>query len=189
MKLIALRCPNCTHPLAVENDDVVVACQTCQNTVAISENGPVKMAVQFAIPAGQHGAGNVWSPFWVFNGRVNIKRRETQGGGGSAEKDSRQLWGSPRSLYVPAWELNMHTAQKVGSYLIQQQPQLKEIERPSDLKLASATVTPGDARKLLEFIVLAIEARRKDMLKNLDFALEVGEPKMVALPQRMFGSL
>lgn len=188
MKLIALRCPNCTNPLAVENDDVVVACQNCQITVAISENGPVKMAVHFAMPAGQHGGGNLWSPFWVFNGRVHMKRRETQGRG-SAEKDSRQLWGVPRSLYVPAWELNMHTAQKVGSYLIQQQPELKEVERPADLQLVSATVTPGDARKLLEFIVLAIEARRKDMLKNLEFTLEIGEPKMMALPQRMFGSL
>jgi hypothetical protein len=188
MKLIALRCPTCTNPLSVENDDVVVACLNCQTTVAISENGPVKMPIRFAIPAGQHGLGSMWSPFWVFNGRVHIKRRETQGGG-SAEKDSRQLWGSPRVLYVPAWELTMHTAQKVGSYLIQQQPELQEVERPSEVQFTSATVTPGDARKLLEFIVLAIEARRKDMLKNLVFDLEIGEPQMMALPQRMFGSL
>jgi hypothetical protein len=83
----------------------------------------------------------------------------------------------------------MHTAQKVGSYLIQQQPELQEVERPSEVQFTSATVTPGDARKLLEFIVLAIEARRKDMLKNLVFDLEIGEPQMMALPQRMFGSL
>ena len=188
MKLVALRCPNCTNPLAVENDDVVVLCHNCQETVAISEKGPVKMSVRFAIPAGQHGLGSLWSPFWVFNGRVNIKRRDTQGRG-SGEKESRQLWGAPRALYVPAWELSMHTAQNVGSYLIQQQPDLKEVERPPEIQFTSATVTPGDARKLLEFIVLAIEARRKDMLKNLDFDLEIGQPQMMALPQRMFGSL
>jgi hypothetical protein len=82
----------------------------------------------------------------------------------------------------------MHTAQNVGSYLIQQQPALQEIERPSELQFTSATVTPGDARKLLEFIVLAIEARRDDMLKNLQFNLEIGEPQMTALPKRMIDS-
>jgi hypothetical protein len=187
MKLIALRCPNCTNPLAVENDDVVVACHNCQIMVAISENGPARMPVRFVVPAGQPQQPGVWSPFWVFNGRVHIKQRETQGRA-SGEKDSRQLWGSPRALYVPAWDLSMHTAQNVGSYLIQQQPALQEIERPSELQFTSATVTPGDARKLLEFIVLAIEARRDDMLKNLQFNLEIGEPQMTALPKRMIDS-
>jgi hypothetical protein len=82
----------------------------------------------------------------------------------------------------------MHTAQNVGSRLIEQQPQLQPVERPEGAHFISATVTPGDARKLLEFIVLAIEARRKDWLKSLEFGLEVGEPQMMALPQSMFGS-
>jgi len=188
MKLIALRCPTCSTPLAAENDDVVVNCNTCQTIVAISQNGPVKMAVRFATIPGQQAAINQWVPFWLFNGRVLIKRRDTQGGGGSAEKDSQQMWQSPRALYVPAWELSMNTAQSVGSRLIEQQPQLQPVERPEGAKFISATVTPGDARKLLEFIVLAIEARRKDWLKNLEFDIEVGEPQMLALPQNLFGS-
>jgi len=187
VKLLALRCPNCANPLAVENDDVVMACHHCGETVAISQNGPVKMPVHFAVPKGQQNVGNQWAPFWVFNGRVVIKRRDTQGTFGSAEKESRQLWESARALYVPAWELSMRTAQNVGSNLIQQQPLLQQIGRPEGAVFTSATVTPGDARKLLEFIVLAIEARRKDWLKNLEFELGVGEPQMMALPQRMFG--
>jgi hypothetical protein len=186
MKLIALRCPTCATPLPAENDDVVVACTNCHTTIAISQSGPVKMAVRFAVLGDKQAPGNQWVPFWVFNGRVMIQRRETQGGG-SAEKDARQMWQSPRALYVPAWELSMHTAQNVGSRLIQQQPQLQQIEQPQDAVLTSATVTPGDARKLLEFIILAIEARRKDWLKNLQFTLEVGEPQKMALPQKLFG--
>lgn len=187
MKLIALRCPACAEPLPVENDDVVVACNNCLTMVAVSLKGPVKMDVRFALPNGQQAAGNQWAPFWVFNGRAVIKRRDTQGGR-SADNESRQLWGSPRALYVPAWELSLHTAQNIGSRLIEQQPQLQPVERPDGAHFISATVTPGDARKLLEFIVLAIEARRKDWLKNLEFDLEVGEPQMMALPQRLFGS-
>lgn len=186
MKLLALRCPNCSNPLAVENDDIVMACHHCGEMVAISQNGPVKMPVRFAVPNGQKNPGNQWAPFWVFKGRVVIKRRDTQGVFGSAEKESRKLWSSVGTFYVPAWELSMHTAKHVGSNMIQQQPQLQPIERPNGAAFTSATVTPGDARKLLEFIVLAIEAQRKDWLKNLEFALEVDEPQMMALPQRMF---
>jgi hypothetical protein len=126
-----------------------------------------------------------WVPFWVFNGRVLIKERVLQGGR-SDEKESERLWGAPRALYVPAWELSMAIAQNVGSQMIQQQPELQRVERPEESQFISATVTPDDARKLLEFIVLAIEARRKDMLKRLEFDLEVGEPQLMALPKVMF---
>jgi hypothetical protein len=98
------------------------------------------------------------------------------------------MWDYPRALYVPAWEMSLHTAQNVGSRLIQQQPELQEIQPPEGATFTSATVTPGDARKLLEFIILAIEARRKDWLKNLQFELEIGEPEMIILPQWMFGA-
>jgi hypothetical protein len=185
MKLIALRCPNCTEPLAVENDDVVVACNNCQMMVAISQNGAVKMAVSFVVAHSQHLSAKEWVPVWVFNGRVIIKQRQVQGGR-SGEKDSERLWGVPRSLYVPAWELSLEIAQNVGSQLIQNQPELQRIERPEGAQFVSAVVTPDDGRKLLEFIILAIEARRKDMLKRLEFDLEVGEPQMMAFPKAMF---
>ena len=93
----------------------------------------------------------------------------------------------PRHLYVPAWELSLHTAQDIGSRLAQQQPEFRRIDRPAEAQLMSATVTPADALKLLEFVILAIEARRKDWLKDLAFDLDVGEPAMWALPQKAFG--
>jgi hypothetical protein len=40
--------------------------------------------------------------------------------------------------------------------------------------------------RLLEFVVLAIEARRDDWLKALDFRIEAGEPQLWALPQQGF---
>ena len=185
MRLIALRCPTCTEPLAVENNDVVVVCHNCQTMVAISQNGAVKMPVSFVAARSEHITEKEWVPFWVFNGRVNIRKRQLQGGR-SDDKDSERLWGVPRALYVPAWELSMEIAQNVGSQMIQGQPKLQQIERPQGSQFVSATVTPNDARKLLEFIVLAIEARRKDMLKKLEFDLEVGEPQMMVFPKVMF---
>ncbi|MCI0393358.1 MAG: hypothetical protein L0332_00435 [Chloroflexi bacterium] len=182
MKLIALRCPVCTQPLAPENDDIVVACGHCRAEVAIGQDGPSQINVRYALPAGARPEMNPWYPFWVFSGQVQLQHRETQGGGRSGQKEAEALWSAPRRLYVPAWELSMHTAQDVGSRLIQQQPQFQLVERPEQAQLVSAVVTPGDARKLLEFIVLAVEARRSDWLKDLVFHLALGEPELWAIP-------
>ena len=182
MKLVLLRCPNCTEPLKPENDDVVLACTNCHTPVAIAVNGAVKMAVQFAVPASYKAEPRRWMPFWVFEGRVIINRRETQGGR-SRTKDMAAQWGVPRRFFVPAWDLDPHTAQDVGSRMVQQQPSFEKIDRPQEAHLQTALVTPKDAKKLIEFIVLAIEARRKDWLRDLQFELDMGAPNLWALPE------
>ena len=176
-----MRCPACNHSLTPENDHVVVACQRCHAAVHIGDEGLSEMPVHYAAPGGADPVGR-WLPFWVFHGRVNIDRRETQRGG-SGQEDAERLWGEPCDLYVPAWELSLRTAQDLGSKMIQQQPVYQALSPPAEVDLASVTLTPEDALKMLEFIVLAIEARRPDWLKRLDFHLEVGEPALWALPE------
>lgn len=186
MKLIPLRCPECQEPLNPGNEDLVIICQNCQSTVAISLNGPQKMNVRFAVPAGTPSAGvKQWLPFWVFQGRVDIKRRESQGGQ-SEDKNVQAMWGSPRHLYAPAWDVPLSRAQAIGSQMAEDQPRFEFVDQPESVQLLPAVVSPGDGRKLLEFVVLAIEARRKDWLKYLDFDLNVGQPELWAIPQSTF---
>ena len=128
----------------------------------------------------------LWVPFWVFQGLVKIRRRETQGRSRKDKKRSEALWGVQRQLYVPAWDLDMTVSQDIGSKMIQDQPELTFINQPQDARFIPAIVKPNDAKKLLEFIVLAIEARRRDWLKNLEFSLDVGEPEMWALPENSY---
>ncbi len=179
MKLLALRCPECDQPLTPDNDHIVTLCEQCATAVHIGDEGLTRIAVQYAAP-GTGANVTRWQPFWLFKGQVDIFRREVQSG--NSERDSRQLWGQPRTLYVPAWELSMATAQNIGSAMIQQQPLYQAIPQPAELHLTPVTVTADDALKLLEFIVLAIETRRKDWLKNLEFRLDVGRPDLWALP-------
>ncbi|MGB3716607.1 MAG: hypothetical protein WA996_19480 [Candidatus Promineifilaceae bacterium] len=182
MKLILLRCPNCSSALKPGIDDIIYACPNCSSAIHIEAEGPKIIGIQYAIPTKGKDGEEIWVPFWVFEGRVQIKKRETQGRQ-SNTKDSIALWGSPRRLYVPAWDLSIHTAQEVGSKLTQRQLTMRFVERPTEAQLTPATVSPADALNLLEFIVLAIEARRKDWLKELVFDLEVGEPELLALPR------
>jgi hypothetical protein len=184
MKLIALYCPQCAQPLAVNNDDVLLRCAQCQAAVYIDDNGARPAKVYFV--SGRADERH-WLPFWVFSGAVKMTQRVSQGGGGSANKEAEQLWGAPRRLYVPAWELGMQAAQEIGARLIQQQPAFEFTTPAAETTLTPATVAPADAKKMLEFIVLAIEARRKDWLRELTFHLEVGEPDLWALPQSVVG--
>jgi hypothetical protein len=184
MKLILLRCPNCARPLTPENDDVVFMCTNCFTSVSLDESGLQRVDVRFALPPKGDPGTEQWLPFWVYEGQVQILKRDTQGR--SDGKASDQQWARPLLMYVPAWEMSMEVAQEVGSRLITRQPVTRSIERPPAAYMIPAVVTPEEALGLLEFIVLAIEARRRDWLKALDFRIETGEPELWAMPKDSF---
>lgn len=187
MKLLALRCPTCAQPLKPHNQDVVVmSCEGCGTAVSLSQSGLDTIALQFAAPAVDNF--DAWLPLWVFNGRVNITNRQTQGRNKEAQQHSEQLWGYPRRLYVPAWELPTETASQLGGDLVQRQPTFQRTDQPSSFSLIEAVITPDDALKMLEFVVLSVEAARKDWLKALNFNIEAAKPQLWAIPAQQAGS-
>ena len=193
MKLLLLRCPQCQSPLQPEQADVVVGCPHCFSAVAIDEGGLQLVearyaASQFDDQYDADGAKARWVPFWVFNGRVHISQRDAQGGSGAAQRDAEKFWDASRHLYVPAWELDMPAAREIGQKFTEDQTYLRAVPQPTGAHLISAIVTPDDALKLMEFIVLSIEAQRKDWLKNLKFHISANVPELWVLPARMQGS-
>lgn len=181
MKLIALRCPQCRQNLnPTHNEVVVTVCDNCHTAVHISQNGLQELEVNYAAPASDQVTA--WLPFWVFDGRVNLQQRESQGRSKGADKDAAQMWGAPRRLYAPAWNTQAGQARQIGSTLIQKQPAFQRIERPPAALLTEGIITPEDALKLLDFIILTIEANRKDDLKDIRYKIEAGTPQLWAIP-------
>ena len=181
MKLLALNCPECHQPLTPENDHIIVLCQECSTAVQIDEQGLNPIEIHYAAAAGDQIVAE-WQPFWIFTGKVDLLKRDTQGGHKSGGKAATELWGHPRQFYVPAWELSMRTAQSIGSQMVQQQPRFTAGPSPTNPTLLPVVIAAADAIKLLEFIILAIEARRDDWLKDLQFRLDVESPSLWALP-------
>lgn len=189
MKLLALRCPTCAQPLTPQNPEVVVLrCLNCDTAVAINDTGLDAIPLQFATPAVAPEKIDAWVPLWIFNGRVNIQSRQTQGSNKQAQQDSEQLWGYPRRLYVPAWDLSTEAACQLGGDLVQRQPAFQHDTPPSKTAVLEAVITPEDALKLLEFVIFNVEVARKDWLKDLQFTIEAAKPQLWAVPAQKDGS-
>jgi hypothetical protein len=185
MKLIALSCPHCSRPLAPEEHDVAILCPHCGRPVEIGEDGPAPITVRFARrgPDGELPAS--WQPYWAFQGAVAIRQRGTQGGGSRGEKESLAFWAAPRRFLVPAWALPVEQIMERGRELLKRLPagsEWVEVEQPADVRLQPAILFAEEARAILEFIVLSIEAERSDSLKSLAFDLDLGPAELWALP-------
>jgi hypothetical protein len=181
MRLIALRCPACNNALAPNDDDLVIACENCGAAIAIDEDGLRSIELRFAAGAAAAAAAPAaqWQPWWVFEGHVQIDRREAQSG--NRREEALKFWSQPRSFFVPAWELSLQALKRDGLEMLKKQPQLQAGPRPAQLHLTPVVVSAEDARRMLEFLVLTLEAGRDDWLKTIDFKVEVGEPVLWAL--------
>jgi hypothetical protein len=177
MTLIVVRCPACSNPLAPDDNDLVIACGQCGAGLHLADDGPQPIEIQYA--RSNLSRVNVWRPWWIFTGRVNLIRRETQGGNRS--EDARRFWAQPRVMSVPAWDLSLSAIRQTGIQMLQQPPALNVMPRPSGAKLTPAVVSAEDARKMLEFLILTLEAGRDDWLKTLDFTIEAGPPQLWAM--------
>jgi hypothetical protein len=179
MTLIVVRCPACGNTLTPGDDDLVVACAQCGAALHLADKGPQPIEIQYA--QSSLANASTWRPWWIFKGRVNLIKRETQGGNRSDE--ARQFWAQPRVMAVPAWELSMAAVKQAGVQLLQRPPVLKASPRPSGVKLTPVVVSAEDARKMLEFLILTLEAGRDDWLKTVDFRIEAGAPELWALAE------
>ena len=186
MKLLALTCPDCTEHLSPGNDDLVTLCPRCQRSYYLDDRGLMSIKIQFAL-AGKQAPNDSWVPFWLFNGKVTLRERQTQGGGSSSGRAAEELWSQTRQFYIPAWDLPLEQAKGIGARLVESQPQLQLIEQPEQVKLIPAILPPDGALKMIDFIVLTIEARRKDWLKKLDFHVQADKPRLFALPAQQIG--
>lgn len=179
MKLLLLRCPQCNHALTPGQDDQVIQCPNCRSAVAISEGGLERLPVRYLAPTVTRPPA--WLPFWVYQGTVTILERRTQGGR-SAEKESQAFWGQPRRVFIPAWACDLIEARDLVEDLLEKQPALEAITPWEGATFEAAVVTPADARKLLELVIVSMEAERRDYLESLDFQLQLDKETLWLLP-------
>ncbi len=174
VELIQLVCTRCKSPLPAEPDEAAWVCAQCGQGMRLDEEkGLVDLAVNFAasIPTGAQGR-----PFWVADGSVAL-RRETYSGNQSREAE--MFWSQPRRFYVPAMALPLETLLEIGTSFLLKPP---AIQPGSPASFEPVVLPIEDVKATAEFIVMAIEAGRKDMLKDVQFSLQLNDPVLWVLP-------
>ena len=95
---------------------------------------------------------------------------------------AKKFWAKPRRLFVPAWKVSLNVAKQISTQLILSQPNFQLTQSLTDKTLASASLNKEDALKLLELILITIEAKRRDKLQSIQLDINIGEPELWAIP-------
>jgi len=175
--LIPLVCLKCGTSVPAEIDEVAWVCGQCgQGLVLDEEAGLAPLEVHYSAGIAPNARGK---PYWVAEGRVTIQQRWTYGSAGRQADESTRFWAQSHRFFVPAYACTLEALLSTGMDLLLQPPDLQ----PGPAARFEPAILPAEhVHATAEFIVMAVEAGRKDKLKSVDFALQLTTPGLWILP-------
>ena len=174
--LAPLVCLHCNTPIPANSEEMAWVCAQCGQGMALDpQKGLTPIQVHYAegIPPNAPG-----KPFWVSEGRVTLERDVFRSSGKSAQ-EAVQFWSQPRRFVIPAYSTTLEDLLGQTVRCLLQPPVLKP---GSHAKFEPVTLSMEDIQQVAEFVVMAMEAGRKDMLKNIRFTLKLTLPTLWILP-------
>jgi hypothetical protein len=179
VELIPLLCTRCQAAIPAQPDEVAWVCAQCGQGLLLSEDkGAVPLTINYSAEIPPDGKGR---PFWVVTGQAGMQRRIY--GGGDQSQQAQDYWRSPHLFFVPAFNLPLDQMVDWGMRLLQQPPTLKaalpEARHPAFLPV---TLMPDDIQPMVEFIVMGVEASRKDKIKEVQLSVKLDTPEFWILP-------
>ena len=175
-ELVALACVGCGTPVAAEPHKVAWLCALCgQGLLLDGDPGLTDREVHFAVGIAPEAQGR---PFWVAEGQLRLDRA-TYSMLAGATKEAQRFWAHPRRFFVPAFTCSVQELVRLGTRLLLKPPDLVP---GAPAALARVTLGPQDVQAVAEFVVVSVEAERKDKVHEVDFSLELGSPELWVLP-------
>lgn len=176
VELAPLNCAACATPLPANPDEVAWVCARCGKGNVLFENKAVApMEISYSSDCSPAKANR---PFWVVEGRVSVQRT-SYGTGGSGDREAQTFWSQPRRFFIPAYTCPLEEMLAEGIRLLAQQPLL---QAGPAAPFVPVTQSLDDVRSFVEFVVMAVEAGRKDKLKALSMQVELQPPVLWVLP-------
>ncbi len=175
VELVPLVCFKCETPIPALPDEVAWVCSQCGQGLALDEaQGLAPLEIQYA---SEISPGATGKPFWVAQGRVYLTRQVY--GRSNKEGDAQRFWEEPHEFFVPAYTCPLDVLLTLGPRLLLQPPQLS----PGRQALFEpVTLSIADVQSMAEFIVMAIEAERSDMVKEVQASVKLSTPSLWVLP-------
>lgn len=177
VRLLPMLCPQCQTPVPARPEETAWVCATCGQGLRLDDTTglkPLEFHYAAGIPANQAGR-----PFWIANATVRLGERKTYYANTDVVREAAAMWAAPRRFFIPAFTLPLEQALELGTRLLLQPPALNP---GSPAAFEPVTVRPEDMRPLAEFIVLGLEAARKDKLMSVEFGLDLESPELWILP-------
>jgi hypothetical protein len=180
-KLVAIKCIKCDSGLTVEVNDSVVYCSSCGNGYEILNDKLVPIEINFAKALLAGNGETVYKPFWLLRTHLKILSRDSSGGwlsnifGGNTNKTEGDV-----VFYVPGFWMTIDSVKNIGCTFTQKNP----VASPQkyNVKMTGMNFSKEDARKLADFIFLSIEAEKSDMLKNIQYQMDVKSTEILGIP-------
>lgn len=176
VRLVPLVCLKCSTPIPAATDEVAWVCTQCGQGQFLDEAARIfPLEFFYSSSLEQNATGK---PYWVANGTVQMDRQTY----GKSKKDAgaaQHFWSQPHRFLLPAFSAPLDTLLSLGVQYLVKPPDLTPgaPARFEPVVLAYEDITPA-----AEFLVVAIEAARKDDVKQIDFHLELDKPALWILP-------
>jgi len=174
VELVPLRCLRCETPVPAEPEEVAWRCSQCGQGLLLDESkGLVPLEIHCAVGIPPNGVGK---PFWVAEGQVTVMR-DTYSGDKSS--DAHHFWGDGRRFILPAFAGTLENPLAYSLQYLQQPPALQP--GPA-ARFEPVTLSPADLTATAEYLVMTIEAGRKDNIKVLSVGVSLSVPALWVLP-------
>ena len=175
VELVPLNCIQCGASIPAADDEVAWVCYQCDQGQHLGVDGLLPLEIHYATGLRPPKKGY---PFWVCQGRVTIDR-DTYGTFGKKDNEALNFWKEPRQFIIPAFSYPLEEFSQKGVQWLQRPP-LMQTGPPSAFE--PATVAADDVSAWAEFLVIALEAERKDKVKKIVFNLKLNQPELWVLP-------
>ena len=176
IELVPLVCIQCSTAIPAGMGEVAWVCAQCGQGMVLDEaHGLEPLDIHYSADIPQNSTGK---PYWVAEGQVTMERK-TYDYAGEHEETAKQFWGQSRRFFVPAFQAPLESLLEVAKAMLLNPPRLSS---GSAAPFEAVTLYRDDVLAAAEFIVIAIEAERKDKIKSIDFELKLSKPALWILP-------
>jgi hypothetical protein len=133
------------------------------------QRGLAEMNIYYSAALAPNAVGK---PFWVVNGQASVQRDTYKGDAG---REAAEFWSQPRRFLLPAYSLPLEDFLTAAVNYLLRPP---NIQAGPPAKFLPVKLLMEDIQPAAEFVVMAVEAGRKDMMKSLAFELKLSKPAL-----------
>jgi len=164
----------------VDLNDYATYCGSCGSGFEIVDGELFPIEINFAAPALRGDGEIIYKPFWLVKTHIEILEREASGGYISNLFGSGNTNSGDITFYIPAFYCPLEVTKNLAQSFTEKNP----VASPQkfNTRLVGFAYGKDDARKISEFILISIEAEKKDTIKTFNYRIDFNAYEILGIP-------